>query len=94
MSTNMDDLIKKKPQKKRRIRLKKVDLDNLNKKLLNVLSREINHLMQLSFNHKLEKDDADALAKYVKLLKELQKDSTESNDNLTDEQLEKLASKS
>lgn len=83
----------KKPRKHRAgMSIKHIDLEKIHKRLLNVLSRETAHLLELSYKGKLEKDDSASLTNYLKLLKDLKKPKEEAAEvNLTDEQLEKIA---
>lgn len=88
---------KSKPRKPRKSRkgssLKRVNIERLAKKLMNVLDREVNSLLKLSATTGLEKDDANNLVNYLKLVKNLQKESYLEEENLTDEELEKIAAK-
>jgi hypothetical protein len=90
MSTNDQT---KKPGKKKRVRLKKINLNDIQKKLMNILARDTNHLLKLSEPDKLTKDDSLSLVNYLRLLKQLQKDTADDLDNMTDAELEKLANK-
>lgn len=94
-AAKMDDLSKKvakKPKKKRLTRLKNINFPRLEKKLLNILDRDINNLYRLSMEGRLEKDDAQILVNYLKLLKQFNI-SQEEIDSLSNEELEKIASK-
>lgn len=82
-----------KPKKKRLPRLKKVNVDEVHKKLLNILQREAHHLFTMSVVTKLDKDESQSLVNYLKLLNQLKKDDTIDLDKLTDEELEKIVSK-
>ncbi len=85
-------LLALKPRKSRAgTSLKNVNLTRSEKKLLNILDRQINMLLAVSNHDLFNKDQSLALVNYVKLLKQIQKDSTEDIDKLTDEQLEKLS---
>lgn len=84
------------PEPKRRasrseLSLKKVNLERLQRQFENVLSREAVHLLKISHKSKLDRDGANALSSYLKLLKDLRKAELEDLDNLSDEELEKLA---
>lgn len=72
-------------------RLSKVDLDKLSHKLLNVLTRETNNLLDASSQGKLDRDDAASLRDYLKLMKDLRAMDEDKMKNLSDEELEKLA---
>ena len=72
-------------------RLRKSSLNKIQNRLITVLVRETESLMDLSFNHKLDKNDAASLVNYLRLLKEMRKDEEDKNKNLTDEELEKIA---
>jgi hypothetical protein len=73
--------------------LKRVNIERVERQLLNVLSRETISLLKLSHREKLGRDDATSLANYLKLLKELKKSEAEKLEGLTDEELEKLANR-
>lgn len=89
---NNSPLLPIKPKRSRAKRsLKAVDLEQLEKKLLTVLEREVHHLLDLSLALKLEKEDALSLGNYLKLLKTLKK--TDDIDNLSDAELQKIANK-
>lgn len=84
----------KKPRKSRAgSSLKTVNLQRAEKKLLNILDRQINKLLTISVSGLFSKDESLALVNYVKLLKQIQKDDNQDLDKMTDEELEKLASK-
>lgn len=94
MNNPKNPLLTKKARKSRvGTSLKRVNLERSEKKLLNILDRQINLLLAISKTNLFNKDEAGALVNYLKVLKQFTKDSTESIDSLTDEQLEKLASK-
>lgn len=61
-------------------RTRTVDINNLEKRAKTVLDREINHLLDLSFDDKLDKEAAASLIGYLKAIKELKKDSDETPD--------------
>lgn len=83
--------ITKKPRKSRAgSSLKTVNLQRAEKKLLNILDRQINKLLTISVSNLFSKDESAALVNYVKLLKQIQKDDSLDLDQLTDEQLEKI----
>jgi len=83
------------PKKPRKVRagmsIKNVDLVKLNKRLLNVLSRDVVHLLEASYKGKLDRDDQQALTNYLKLMKDLQKQEEDALENMSDEELAKLA---
>jgi hypothetical protein len=92
--TNIPNIPQKTPKKRKSragLSLKKVNLDHLHKQLLNILSRETLNLLTLSSQGKLEKDDAASLCNYIKLMQYLAKKEEEDLENLSDEELEKLA---
>lgn len=88
----------KNPKKTRKSRkgtsLKRVNVDRLDKKLMNILDREVNKLLKLSALSGLEKDDANNLINYLKLVKNLKRETEQLENNLTDAELEQIASKS
>ena len=55
-------------------RTRKVDLDNLEKRAKTVLDREINHLLDDSYDGKLDKEGAICLVNYLKAIQALKKD--------------------
>lgn len=83
-----------KREKERRSRgglsLKRVNLDKINRQLLNVLIRETIVLLKLSHAAPLSDSDSDKLLSYLKVVKTLREDDL-GGENLTDEELEKLA---
>lgn len=87
MSENVLNIKKKKTKP----RLKDVKLEDVKRKLLNILARESSYLWSLSINHKLEEEDSKALVNYLKLLKQL--DEPIDPDSYTIEELEKIANK-
>jgi hypothetical protein len=92
----MSDIPQKSPRKRKSRAgksLKNINLDQIQKKLLNVLERETNQLLVLSVDGKLDKDQSDDLNKYLKLLKELRKQEAEELSEMSEEELEKLADK-
>ncbi len=58
---------------------------------MNVLARETASLLMLSHKQKLTKDESVALTNYLKLIKDLKKEEDAGMENLSDEELEKLA---
>lgn len=84
--------IKKKKSRQKRS-LKGLNFDQLHKKLTTILERDIDHLLNISFAEKLNRDDSTSLVNYLKLFKILQKDEADNIANLTDADLEKLANK-
>jgi hypothetical protein len=81
----MSDIPQKSPRKRKSRAgksLKNINLDQIQKKLLNVLERETNQLLVLSVDGKLDKDQSDDLNKEAEELSEM-----------SEEELEKLADK-
>lgn len=74
-------------------RLVPVDLDKIQRQLTNVLKREVGRLLDESFAEKLCEGSSKNLVIYLKLLKDLREEETKDLENLTDEELEKLANK-
>ena len=93
MSLNELKVVKtrKKRLSRAKFSLKKVNLDHLQKQLLTVMQRDTEALLALSFNGKLEKDDATSLNNYLKFIKELKKFEEDEIANMSDEQLNALA---
>ena len=56
-------------------RTRKVEFASLEKRAKTVLDREINHLLDLSYDGKLDKEAASSLVNYLKAIRELKKDS-------------------
>lgn len=79
------------PKSKGSRRLSPVDLDKIGQKLLNVLQREANVLLDLSYMDKLSADESKSLVNYLKLLKEFQSFELAALESLTDEELEERA---
>jgi len=73
--------------------VRKISLARLNSRLLTCLSRDTNHLLVASYAGKLESKDAATLSQYLKLIQELRKSEASDLASMTDEQLERLASK-
>lgn len=71
--------------------IKTVDLAKVHKKLLNVLAREANGLLEESHKGQLSKESCNALQGYLKLLKDLKKFADDEEANLTDAELEAMA---
>lgn len=66
-------------------------IDTSEKKLMTILTREIDHLMKASYVRKLDKDEASALASYIRLTKEFRKVEAETIEGMSDEELEAIA---
>lgn len=79
------------PKSKGSRRISPVDLDKIGQKLLNVLQREANILLDRSWREKLSADDSKSLVNYLKLLKEFQSFELEALESLTDEELAERA---
>ncbi len=81
----------KAPKKTRKSRMgrsvREVDLDKVHKRLLVVLARDVTHLMDRSYQGKLNDDDAKALTNYLKLMKVLKQQELEDLEGLSDEEL-------
>ncbi len=91
--TNPPNSPKRHRKSKRGTSLKEVNLKRAHKKLLNILDRDINHLLLISREGELKKDQSQALVNYLKLLREFQKEDKLNLENMTDEELERIASK-
>ena len=70
---------------------KQVNLDHVQRRLFNVLSRESLHLLDESYKGKLDRDDSVALSNYLKLMRDLKAQEENEMENISDEELEKLA---
>ena len=82
----------KKPHKSHRgISTKNVNLQRVRKKLMNVLSRDTDHLMRASFEGKLKEAEASDLRGYLKLIKDLMKQEEDEQGVIPDKELEKIA---
>lgn len=66
------------------------DIDDLLGRTMEILRREIKHLMTASADGKLVSNNAKDLVAYVKLLSDIKQEQDEFLRNLTDEQLEKM----
>jgi hypothetical protein len=85
-------LIPKPRQNKKRGRtIRHVDFTVLKKKLLTVLSRDIDHLMCISIKRVLTDKEAANLVKYTDFVDKLKKIDKEEVASLTDEELQKMA---
>ncbi len=73
------------------VRVSKVDLRLEMKRLKNVLRRDVDKLLRKSFRSKLDKEEAESLVKYLRIVKDLMKEEKADEAGLTDEQLAKLA---
>lgn len=71
-------------------RLKRVEIDSVQRQLMVVLEREVQQLLDQSFLAKLSPPNAKDLANYLKLLKDLREAEEASLENLSDEDLQKL----
>lgn len=69
----------------------KVDIEEINKKLLNVLKHDTDHLVAQVASDKLNNADSQALVNYLKVVKYLQKEQAEESENLTDDELKEIA---
>lgn len=74
--------------------LRVIDINTVHKKLLNVLSRDINFLLESSYHGPLTPTEASSLVDYLKLVKTLKEIDKDNNENLTNEQLEAIANNS
>lgn len=83
------------PARNRRIetqrRLQTVDLRYLEKQGKTVIAREFKKLLDQSYLHKLDKDDADTLLKYMKYINELSKAQRAYYESLPTEKLRQIA---
>lgn len=70
---------------------KNVNLLKVRKKLMNVLSRDTDHLMKASFEGKLKESEASDLRGYLKLIRELIKQDVEDSGQITDADLRQKA---
>lgn len=92
MESTVSDQPKKAPQVRSR-RVKPVNLDHLELQFLTVLKREAGRLMDLSFAKKLSPTSSRTLVNYLNLLKDLKQREAADLENLTDDELEKMATK-
>jgi len=70
---------------------KRVNLDQVHKKLLTSLNREANNLLRNSHKDKLNRDDAQSLIGYLKLIKDLRHIEKEKESELSDKELEEIS---
>jgi hypothetical protein len=82
---------KKSPSQHSSRRCRSASLDTLQKRLVTVLVREVESLMDLSYTTKLSKADSSDLVNYLKLLKDLKHQETTILSSMSDEELEALA---
>jgi hypothetical protein len=68
-----------------------ISMDEIHEKLLNVLARDVDQLLHASAIKKLEAGDSQTLTNYLKLIKDLKKLEAENLENISDEDLEKIA---
>jgi hypothetical protein len=67
------------------------DFEVLHKKLMVILRRDIDHLMEIGFKEKLSKDESVALATYLKLMNETMRMEERAASYKTDEELAAIA---
>lgn len=72
-------------------RTKRVDLRRLERQGKTIIAREFKKLLDQSYTHKLDKDDADTLLKYMKYIKELSKEQRSYYESLPTEKLRQIA---
>ena len=82
----------KKPRRPRSgLSIRKFNLHKSHQKIMTILDREINHLMMDSIKGKLSKDASASLVNYMKVLADLKKIEAEALEEMSDEQLAKIA---
>jgi|SRR5271166_3930212 len=67
-----------------------VNLNKVHHRLLNILNRDVVHLMESSFKGVLTKDQSASLVNYLKLIKTLKELEKEKLSEMSEEDLEKL----
>jgi uncharacterized protein YbjQ (UPF0145 family) len=80
--------IKEKGLKKARS-VRVIDLTRLEQRLLNAMSRESYRLLDASYERMLEKNESEALARYVKLTRDLKANQEKLTEYLPEEELKK-----
>lgn len=90
----VEDLDGEETKKSKRARLRIINLDLVNKQLVNTLARDVRHLFRANVTNPLSEEDSKKLINYLKLLKELRKSvSADDMEKLSEAQLEKLIQK-
>lgn len=64
-----------------------MDPERLHRKLLNIMDRHVNKILEVSFDQPLSPEGVDIVVKYTKIVRDILRDET----NLTEEELEALA---
>lgn len=81
----------RKPRKgQKRLRLDAVNVDYVEYQLLNILARDVRHLLEKVRLQILNKDQAQSLVNYLKLTKELKKQKLQELENMSEDELKKL----
>ncbi len=88
----VEESIKLEPKRKG-LKLKKVNLDKLQKRFENIMDRHSRRLWEMVRYDELNKDQTTAVCNYLKLLKDLKKMEEESLEGMSDEELKKLLDK-
>jgi hypothetical protein len=83
-------LPKEKPRYREGIRVRWVNLEREKTRLLTALHRDVEHLLLQSQRGVLSKDDSDKLIKYLRLVKDLDKIEKDAEEEMSDEELEKI----
>lgn len=90
----MTESVKPDTRYKRKTRAKKtkrINLDTLERQLLNAMSRETERILVKSKTESLKEFESKAIVQFLKTVKEIKKLNQDTINNLTDEQLEELA---
>ena len=79
-----------KPRYKPGLRLKKIELERVYKRLLNILHRDVEHLLVLSVEKALTQPQSAALVNYLKIMGDLKEYNRKNTENISTEELEKI----
>jgi hypothetical protein len=71
--------------------IRAVDKRLVNKRVLNAISRDVNHILIASSQRQLSTAESNSMINYAKLLKDLIKDDAASIASMSDEELERIA---
>lgn len=74
-------------------RLKEVSIDRALKQIKNILGRQVEHLLDESYAHTLERSQIEALTLCLKAFNEFKKEEDKDLEAMTDEELTELANK-
>jgi hypothetical protein len=70
--------------------LRKVNLDKLESRLLNIIYRDVNKILVKSYAEQLKESESKTITTYIKTIKEIKKLRQEETDNIPDSELERI----